>query len=87
VEDLDAAGAHHDLVGRRRVTVDLADLLGQRLAQRHDPRVGRVLGVAVARRAGGRLDDVGRVGKPGSPTSRWIASGRRQASSITSRIA
>ena len=29
----------------------------------------------------------GGVGKPGSPTSRWIASGRRQASSMTSRIA
>jgi hypothetical protein len=63
VQDLDAAGADDDLIGRRRVAVDPPDLLRERLAQRDDAGVRPVLGVPVASHAGGGLDDVRRRGE------------------------
>jgi hypothetical protein len=87
VQDLDAAGAHHDLLRRRLVAVDPADLLRERLAQRRDAGVRRVLRMPVARRAGSRLDDVRRRGEAGLADLEVERVGRRQATSMTSRMA
>ena len=87
VERLDAPLRDHHLLLAHLVAVAPDDLVRQGFAQLGKPRVGGVAGMASLRGLVGSFDDVFEgVGKSGSPTSRWMASGSSQARSMTSRM-